>query len=66
MHKELDQFVRNDAYYKLVEKHVSVNVFGIKWIYKNKTDENGVIIKNEACMVTHWYKALILEKQFHQ
>ena len=43
MHEELNQFVRNDIW-ELVPRLENVHVIGTKWIFKNKTDENGEII----------------------
>ena len=31
------------------------NVIGTKWIFKNKQDENGVIIRNKARLVAQGY-----------
>ena len=43
MHEELEQFVRNDVW-ELVPRPTSVNVIGTKWIFKNKTDEHGIVV----------------------
>jgi hypothetical protein len=44
MHEELNQFTRNDVW-KLVPYLDSHNIIGTKWIFKNKSDEHGTIIK---------------------
>ena len=55
MHKELNNFERNKVW-KLVEKPKDCrNVIGTKWIFKNKQDENGVIIRNKARLVAQGY-----------
>ena len=41
MHEELNQFVRNDVW-ELAPRPENVHVIGTKWIFKNKTDEDGV------------------------
>ena len=31
------------------------NVIGTKWIFKNKQDENGIIVRNKARLVAQGY-----------
>ena len=50
MHKELHQFVRNDVW-ELVPRQKGVNVIGPKWIFKNKSDEHGTVIRNKSRFV---------------
>ena len=40
MRDELEQFDRNDVM-TLVECPQGVLIIGMKWVFKNKTDENG-------------------------
>ena len=47
MHEELKQFVRNDVW-ELAPWPENVHVIGTKWIFKNKTDEDGEIIQNKS------------------
>ena len=35
-----------------------VNVIETKWIFKNKMDENGVIVKNKARLVAQGFKKI--------
>lgn len=49
-HDELAQFERNRVW-KLVPRPHHTNVIGTKWIFKNKTDEFGQVIRNKACLV---------------
>ena len=50
MHEELNQFVRNDVW-ELALRPENVHVIGTKWIFKNKTDEDGEIIRNKSRLV---------------
>ena len=52
MQEELHQFVRNDVW-ELIPRPKRVNVIGTKWIFKNKSDEHGnVIRKKKSRLVT--------------
>ena len=53
MHAEL-QFVRNDVW-ELVPRPENVHVIDTKWIFKNKTDEDGEIIRNKSRLVAEGY-----------
>ena len=35
-----------------------VNAIGTKWIFKNKMDENGMILRNKARLVAQWFKQI--------
>ena len=54
MHEELNQFVRNDVW-ELAPRPENVHVIGIKWIFKNKIDEDGEIIRNKSRLVAQGY-----------
>ena len=54
MHEEHNQFVRNDVW-ELVPRPENVYVIGTKWIFKNKTDEDGEIIRNKSWLVAQGY-----------
>ena len=54
MHDELHQFVRNDVW-ELVPRPKGVYVIGTKWIFKNKFDEHGTVIKNKSRLVAQGY-----------
>ena len=45
MHQELHQFVRNDVW-ELVPRPQDTHVIGTKWIFKNKTNEDGEVVRN--------------------
>jgi hypothetical protein len=50
MHKELNNFARNEVW-ELVKRPSDHNVIGTKWVFQNKQDENGVIVRNKARLV---------------
>ncbi|CAL8140108.1 unnamed protein product [Prunus armeniaca] len=54
MQEELNQFVRNDVWY-LVPRPTNTNVIGTKWIFKNKTDEQGNVARNKARLIAQGY-----------
>ena len=41
--------------WELAPRPENVHVIGTKWIFKNKTDENGEIIWNKSRLVTQGY-----------
>ncbi|CAL9020668.1 unnamed protein product, partial [Prunus brigantina] len=54
MQEELNQFTRNDVWY-LVLRPTNTNVIGTKWIFINKTDEKGNVVRNKARLVAQGY-----------
>ena len=54
MQEELNQFERNEVW-ELVSRPNDQSVIGIKWVYRNKMDENGIIIRNKARLVAQGY-----------
>ena len=54
MHEELNQFMRNDVW-ELVPRPKKNHVIGTKWIFRNKTDEDGEIIRNKSWLVAQGY-----------
>ena len=55
MHEELNQFARNEVWI-LVRRTSKMNVIGTKWVFNNKLDEHGVIVRNKARLVAKGYK----------
>ncbi|KAK1695463.1 hypothetical protein QYE76_012160 [Lolium multiflorum] len=55
MHEELNNFKRNKVW-TLVEKPKECrNVIGTKWIFKNKQDEFGNVVRNKARLVAQGF-----------
>ena len=54
MQEELNQFERNNVW-ELVEKPHNYPIIGTKWIFRNKLDEHGIVIRNKARLVAKGY-----------
>jgi len=50
MQEELNQFQRNDVW-DLVPKPQGKNIIGTKWVFKNKLNEQGEVVKNKPRLV---------------
>ena len=55
MQEELNQIERNDVW-DLVPRPSSQSVISTKWVFRNKHDENGVIMQNKARLVAQDFK----------
>ena len=54
MQDELNQFTINDVWF-LVPKTNDMNIIRTKWVFRNKMDENGNIVRNKARLVAKGY-----------
>nr|GFA73472.1 hypothetical protein [Tanacetum cinerariifolium] len=54
MQEELHQFDRLDVW-KLVERPLCTNVINLKWLWKNKRDEENTVIRNKSRLVAKGY-----------
>jgi hypothetical protein len=54
MNEELDQNENKDTW-ELVPRPTNENVIGSKWVYKNKMNEQGTIVRNKARLVCKGY-----------
>ncbi|GJT67484.1 retrovirus-related pol polyprotein from transposon TNT 1-94 [Tanacetum coccineum] len=54
MQEELNQFVANDVW-ELVPLPINQSVIGIKWVFRNKLDENNIVSRNKARLVAQGY-----------
>ncbi|CAM8972258.1 unnamed protein product [Rhodiola kirilowii] len=50
MQEELHQFERNKVW-RLVCRPKDKNVIGTKWVFRNKMDDKGVVVRNKARLV---------------
>ncbi|KAK2451189.1 putative mitochondrial protein [Trifolium repens] len=54
MQDELNQFQRNDVW-DLVPKPVHKNIIGTKWVFRNKMNEQGEVVRNKTRLVAQGY-----------
>ena len=54
MQEELNQFECNQVWH-LVPRPLDRPIIGTKWIFKNKLDESGNVVRNKARLVAHGY-----------
>ena len=54
MQEELNQFERNQVW-ELVPKPDDRPEIGTRWVYRNKLDESGIIVRNKARLVAQGY-----------
>src|ERR1044072_7685625 len=54
MEEELNQFSKNNVW-DLVKKPTGVHVIGTKWVFRNKLNEKGEVIRNKARLVAQGY-----------
>ncbi|GKA47170.1 retrovirus-related pol polyprotein from transposon TNT 1-94 [Tanacetum coccineum] len=54
MQEELHQYDRLNVW-ELVDRPICKNVINMKWLWKNKRDEDKTVIRNKACLVAKGY-----------
>ena len=54
MQEELNQFESNNIW-KLVTKSEHQSIIGTKWVFRNKIDESGVVVRNKDRLVAQGY-----------
>ena len=54
MEEELRQFLINDVW-DLVPKPKRTRVIGTKWVFRNKLNEKGEVVRNKARLVAQGY-----------
>nr|KYP76886.1 Retrovirus-related Pol polyprotein from transposon TNT 1-94 [Cajanus cajan] len=54
MQEELTQFQKNDVW-KLVQAPKDRSIIGTKWVYRNKLDKSGNVVRNKARLVAKGY-----------
>ena len=51
MHEELHNFERNQVWILVEKPYDNHNVIGTKWVFWNKQDEDGQVVRNKARLV---------------
>lgn len=54
MQEELNQFTRNEVW-DLVQRPKGFNIIGTKWVFRNKLNEQGEVVRNKARLVAQGY-----------
>ncbi len=55
MHEELHNFERNQVWTLVEKPDNNHNIIGTKWVFRNKQDEDGQVVRNKACLVAQGY-----------
>ena len=55
MQEEINQFERLKVL-RLVPRHEGKSIIQTKWIFKNKKDEDGVVVRNMARLIAKGYR----------
>ena len=54
MQEELSQFERSEVW-EVVPRPSNQSVIGTRWVFRNKIDENGKIVRNKARLVAQGF-----------
>jgi hypothetical protein len=54
MHEELNNFTQNQVW-TLEESPQDARVIGTKWVFRDKQDDQGVIVQNKSRLVAKWF-----------
>jgi len=54
IHEELNNFIRNQVW-ELVERPKNHSVIETKWVYRDKQDQDGIVVTNKARLVAQGY-----------
>ncbi|XP_075521449.1 putative mitochondrial protein AtMg00820 [Primulina tabacum] len=56
MQEELNQYERSKVWH-LVPRPDNMKIIGTRWVFRNKMDENGSIIRNKARLIAQGYRS---------
>jgi hypothetical protein len=54
MHEDVNNFIRNQVL-DVLERPKNYSVIGTKWVFRNKKNEDGIIVRNKARLVAQGY-----------
>ncbi|XP_073137494.1 uncharacterized protein [Henckelia pumila] len=63
MQEELNQFKRNKVW-NLVPRQDNQNIIGARWVFHNKLNEHGTVIRNKARVVAQGFRQEEVDKTF--
>ena len=55
MQEELEEFERNKVWTLVPKPHDVKSVIGTRWVFRNKVDDQGIVIRNKARLVAQGY-----------
>ena len=55
MHEELHNYERNQVWTLVEKPDNNHNIIGTKWVFRNKQDEDGQVVRNKARLVAQGY-----------
>ena len=55
MHEELHNFERNQVWTLVEKPDNNHSIIGTKWVFRDKQDEDGQVVRNKACLVAQGY-----------
>ncbi|XP_073137104.1 uncharacterized protein [Henckelia pumila] len=55
MQEELNQFTRNKVW-NLVPRPTNQNIIGTRWVFRNKLNEDGTVVRNKARLVAQGFR----------
>ena len=59
MHEELNNFTRNQVW-DLVERAKNYNGSGTKWVFRNKQNEDGMVVRNKTRLVAQGFTLVLV------
>ena len=58
MQEELQEFKRNQVW-RVVPQPQKKSVIGTRWVFRNKVDDQGIVVRNKARLVAQGYNQQI-------
>jgi hypothetical protein len=68
MHEEFNNFTRNQVW-TLEERPKGARVIGTKWVFRNKQDDQGIVVRNKVRLVAKGFsqvEGLDLKRPLHR
>ena len=55
MQEELEEFERNKVWRLVPRPAEGKSIIGTRWVFRNKVDESGIVVRNKARLVAQGY-----------